>query len=199
MPESPCAPPAGRPMFGSCPTSTAHVWSLWTSSGAARTPEERPRSPTTGQSRGSEGWGSSPSERGRPSAAVSSQITDRRLALCCPLPVSLDLILAVLILVGGVEAVSLAIHVPRGGDRSGRDELGGGRLARAVSYWVAFLSPGCWPGNTTYDDAGQWRRGQTGSAVQTRPGLDLLAARDLCAGLRARVPWGRFRVPGGWR
>jgi len=130
---------------------------------------------------------------------VSSQITDRRLALCCPLPVSLDLILAVLILVGGVEAVSLAIHVPRGGDRSGRDELGGGRLARAVSYWVAFLSPGCWPGNTTYDDAGQWRRGQTGSAVQTRPGLDLLAARDLCAGLRAHVPRREFRVLGGWR
>jgi hypothetical protein len=48
-------------------------------------------------------------------------------------------------------------------------------------------------------DAGQIAaEGQTESAVQTRLGLDLPALHDLCAGLLARVPRRKIRVPEGW-
>jgi hypothetical protein len=94
--------------------------------------------------------------------------------------------------------VGLAIHVTGVVSSQAGMGLAAGMLARAISYGVASLSPGCWPGDTKYDDAGQWGRGQTGSAVQMRPGLDLVAAHDFCAGLPARVPRGRFRVPGRW-
>ena len=67
-----------------------------------------------------------------------------------------------MILVGGVEAVSLAIHVTGVAIGQAGMSLVAGRLARAVSCWVASLSPGCWPGDTACDDAGQWRRGPDG-------------------------------------
>ena len=101
-------------------------------------------------------------------------------------------------LVGGVEAVSLAIHVT--GVAIGQAGMGlvAGMLARAISCWVASLSPAA--GRATLHVTMQVNGGggQTGSAVQARPGLDLWAAHDLCAGLRARVPRGD-RVLGGWR
>ena len=102
-------------------------------------------------------------------------------------------------LVGGVEAVSLAIHVTGVAIGQAGMGLAAGMLAPAISCWVASLSAAVRRATLHVTVQVNEGGGQTGSAVQMRPGLDLLAARDLCAGLRARVPRREFRVPGGWR
>jgi hypothetical protein len=180
------------------------------SAAAVAPPTDRPRPLTTSSTRqktfndpaapgyGSEGWGSSPSQRGH-------EFPDHRPTPgpLLPLPVSLDLILAALMLVGG------PCRRCRGG-KPGDPCHRGWRSARpGWAWWRGCwheLSRTGWPpcppaaGRATLHMTMQVNGGggQTGSAVQTRPGLDLLAAHDLCAGLRAYVPRGD-RVLGGWR
>ena len=87
-----------------------------------------------------------------------------------------------------------------GDHESQETRASGGDAGTSCLVLGGILVPGCWLGNTAYDDAGQIAaEGQTESAVQTRLGLDLSALHDLCAGLLAQVPRRKIRVPGGWR
>ena len=101
-------------------------------------------------------------------------------------------------LVGGVEAVSLAILIT--GVAIGQAGMGSvaGMLARAISYWVASLLPAAGRATLKVTMQVNGGEGSTGSAVQTRLGLGLSALHDLCAGLLAQVPRRKIRVPGGW-
>jgi hypothetical protein len=73
-----------------------------------------------------------------------------------------------------------------------------GVLVRAISFWVASLSPAAGRARLHVRVWVNRGGGQTESAVRTGLGLDLSASHDLCVGLPARVPWGEIRVPGGW-
>jgi hypothetical protein len=94
--------------------------------------------------------------------------------------------------------VSVTIHVTRVAIGQARLELAAGMLARATSYWVASLSLAAGRARLHVRMRVSRGGGQTESAVQTRAGLDVLAAHDLGVGLPARVPCRQIRVRGGW-
>jgi hypothetical protein len=98
---------------------------------------------------------------------------------------------------GGVEAVGVAVNVIWVVIGQAGMDLAARVLARAISYWLASLSPAGGRARLHVTMRVNRGGGQTESAVQTRLGLDLSASHDVCAGLLIRVPWGEIRGLGG--
>ncbi|HZI72651.1 MAG TPA: hypothetical protein VFD73_01220 [Gemmatimonadales bacterium] len=75
----------------------------------------------------------------------------------------------------------MAIRVNRVAIGWGGIKLAAGMLARAISYWVASLLPAAGRATLKVTMQVNGGEGSTGSAVQTRLGLDLPALHELRA------------------
>jgi hypothetical protein len=107
------------------------------------------------------------------------------------------MILAAGVVGSGIEAVGAAIHVIWVVIGQAGMDSAAGMLARAISYWVASLSPAADRARLHVRMRVNRGGGQTELTVQTRLGLDLPALHELRAGLPVRVPSRKFRVLGG--